>query len=75
MATQGKMNISNWTRPKLAGMLSASMLIGLSAYAADDKKAKDQQEIRNLAHDTLQRLYKAGQGRSGVVDDPVEVSS
>jgi lipid-binding SYLF domain-containing protein len=31
----------------------------LSAHAADDKKANEQKKVRNVAHKTLQLLYKA----------------
>ena len=33
--------------------------LAIVARAADDKKAQEQQEIRKMAQDTLQRLYKA----------------
>ena len=48
-----------WSRASLVGALSVTiMLLVFSAYA-DDEKAKDQKEIGNMAHETLQRLYKA----------------
>ena len=54
------MNISSWIRPSLVAVLAAAtMLLGLFAYAAETNKEKDQKEIRNMAQDTLQRLYKA----------------
>ncbi len=37
------------------------------AHAADDK-AKEQQEVRKMAHDTLQRLYKAKPEVKGAVE-------
>jgi lipid-binding SYLF domain-containing protein len=33
--------------------------LALAAHAADNKKEKEQKEIRNMAQDTLHRLYKA----------------
>ncbi len=36
--------------------------LAIVANAADDKKAKEQQEVRKMAQDTLQRLYKAEAG-------------
>lgn len=31
----------------------------MTAHAADDKKAKEQEEVRNVAQEALQQLYKA----------------
>ena len=42
--------------------------LAIVAHAADDKKAKEQQEIRKMAHDTLQRLYKAEPKAKGAVE-------
>jgi lipid-binding SYLF domain-containing protein len=33
--------------------------LAVAAHAADDKKVKEQKEVRKMAQDTLQRLYKA----------------
>jgi len=53
------MNISSWIRSSLVAVLAAAiMLLGLLAYA-DTKKEKSQNEIRKMAQDTLQTLYKA----------------
>jgi hypothetical protein len=42
-------------------VLAAAMAcaLALTARAAESDKEKQQKEIRNMAHDTLQRLYKA----------------
>ena len=37
--------------------LTLACSVAIVAHAADDK-AKEQQEVRKMAHDTLQRLYK-----------------
>jgi lipid-binding SYLF domain-containing protein len=39
--------------------LTLACALAIVAHAADDKKAQEQQEIRKMAQDTLQRLYKA----------------
>ena len=39
--------------------LTLAFSLTIVAHAADDKKAKEQQEIRKMAQNTLQRLYKA----------------
>lgn len=53
------MKNSTWIRSSLVGALSVGLMLLVVSTYADDKKAKDQQEIRNMAQDTLQRLYKA----------------
>ena len=40
-------------------LLTLACAMAIVARAADDKKAQEQQEIRKMAQDTLQRLYKA----------------
>ncbi len=39
--------------------LTLACSLAIVAHAADDKKAEEQKEIRKMAQDTLQRLYKA----------------
>ncbi len=46
-------------------MLACSLAI--VAHAADDKKAEEQKEVRKMAHDTLQRLFKAEPKAQGAV--------
>jgi len=41
----------------------------VTAHAADTKKEKSQKEIRDMAHDTLQRLYKADPRTKAAVKD------
>ncbi len=54
------MKISSWIRSSLAAVLVAAIvLLGLLAHAADNDKAKQQKQIRSMAQETLQRLYKA----------------
>jgi hypothetical protein len=48
--------------------LAAACTLVATAYAADDNKEKEQTEIRTMAHDTLQRLYKADPEAKGAVD-------
>jgi lipid-binding SYLF domain-containing protein len=45
------------TRTILVALVCA--LAVAAAQAGDDKKVKEQKEVRKMAHDTLQRLYKA----------------
>lgn len=47
------------TRSK--NLIAAALVCALAvpAHAAEDKKVKEQNEVRKMAHDTLQRLYKA----------------
>jgi lipid-binding SYLF domain-containing protein len=40
----------------------------LTAHAADDKKAKEQKEIRKVAQKSLQQLYKAEPAAKGAVE-------
>ncbi len=40
-------------------LLTLTCSLAIGAQAADDKKAEEQQAIRKMAQDTLQRLYKA----------------
>jgi lipid-binding SYLF domain-containing protein len=49
--------------------LAAAMVcaLALTAHAAESDKEKQQKEIRNMAHDTLQQLYKAEPKTKGVV--------
>jgi lipid-binding SYLF domain-containing protein len=50
-------------------VLAAAMAcsLALAAYAAESDKGKQQKEIRNMAHDTLQQLYKAEPKTKGAV--------
>jgi lipid-binding SYLF domain-containing protein len=41
--------------------------LAIAAQAADDKKAEEQQAVRKMAQDTLQRLYKAEPKAKGAV--------
>ena len=41
----------------------------LSAHAADDKKAKEQKEVRKVAQKTLQQLYKADPKAKAAVEN------
>ncbi len=47
--------------------LTLACSLAIVAHAADDKKAEEQQEIRKMAQDTLQRLYKAEPKAKGAV--------
>ena len=49
-------------------VLALACSLAIVAHAADDKKAKEQQEVRKMAHDTLQRLYKAEPEAKGAVE-------
>ncbi len=42
--------------------------LAIVAHAADDKKAEEQTQVRKMAHDTLQRLYKAEPKAKGAVE-------
>ena len=48
--------------------LTLACSLAIVAHAADDDKAKEQQEIRKMAQDTLQRLYKAEPKAKGAVE-------
>ena len=48
--------------------LALACSLAIVAHAADDKKAKEQQEVRKMAQDTLQRLYKAKPEVKGAVE-------
>ena len=48
-------------------VLALTCPLAIVAHAADDK-AKEQQEVRKMAHDTLQRLYKAKPEVKGAVE-------
>jgi len=48
--------------------LTLACSLAIAAHAADDKKAEEQKEIRKMAQDTLQRLYKAKPGVKGAVE-------
>jgi len=55
------------------GFIAAALIcaFALSARAADDKpedKAKEQEEVRKLAQQTLQRLYKAQPAAQSAVE-------
>ena len=47
--------------------LTLACSLAIVAHAADDKKAKEQQEVRKMAQGTLQRLYKAEPKAQGAV--------
>ena len=48
-------------KTEMQSLLAAALVcvLAVTAYAADPKIEKKQQDIRNMAHDTLQRLYEA----------------
>ena len=48
--------------------LTLACSLAIVAHAADDKKAEEQQEVRKMAQDTLQRLYKAEPKAKGAVE-------
>jgi lipid-binding SYLF domain-containing protein len=47
--------------------LTLACALAIVAHAADDKKAEEQQAVRKMAQDTLQRLYKAEPKAKGAV--------
>ena len=47
--------------------LTLACSLAIMANAADDKKAEEQQAVRKMAQDTLQRLYKAEPKAKGAV--------
>lgn len=47
--------------------LTLACSLAIVAHAADDNKAEEQKEIRKMAQDTLQRLYKAKPEVKGAV--------
>ena len=47
--------------------LTLACSLAIVAHAADDKKAEEQKEVRKMAQDTLQRLYKAEPKAKGAV--------
>ncbi len=48
--------------------LTLACSLAIVANAADDKKAEEQQAVRKMAQDTLQRLYKAEPKAKGAVE-------
>ncbi len=58
---------ANRTRILKIFFLTLACSLTIVAHAADDKKAEEQQEIRKMAQDTLQRLYKAKPEAKGAV--------
>jgi len=48
--------------------LALACALAIVAQAADDKKAEEQKEVRKMAQDTLQRLYKAEPKAKGAVE-------
>jgi lipid-binding SYLF domain-containing protein len=48
--------------------LAAACTLVATAFAADDNKEKERTEIRTMAQDTLQRLYKADPAAKAAVD-------
>jgi len=48
--------------------LTLACSLAIVANAADDKKAEEQKEVREMAQDTLQRLYKAEPKAKGAVE-------
>ena len=48
--------------------LALACSLAIVAHAADDKKAEEQKEVRKMAQDTLQRLYKAEPKAKGAVE-------
>lgn len=53
------MQRSTATTRVISALAALALALVLTAHAVDNKKEKEQQEIRNMAQDTLQRLYKA----------------
>ena len=49
-------------------VLTLACSLAIVAHAADDKKAEEQKQVRKMAHDTLQRLYKAEPKAKGAVE-------
>ena len=49
-------------------VLTLACSLAIMAHAADDKKADEQKEVRKMAQDTLQRLYKAEPKAKGAVE-------
>jgi lipid-binding SYLF domain-containing protein len=58
---QGDMMMKTTRRHNLHFLIAVALVCALTvaAHAADGKKEKEQQEVRAMAQDTLQRLYKA----------------
>ena len=48
--------------------LALACSLAIVAHAADDKKAEEQTQVRKMAQDTLQRLYKAEPKAKGAVE-------
>jgi lipid-binding SYLF domain-containing protein len=53
-----KITFTAFTRSKVI-IVALVCAYALTGHAADDKKVKEQKEVRNVAHKTLQQLYKA----------------
>jgi lipid-binding SYLF domain-containing protein len=64
-----KPTITEFLTPK--AIVAFVCLLALCAYAADDKKAKEQEEVRNVAQKTLQQLYKAQPAAKAAVENAV----
>jgi lipid-binding SYLF domain-containing protein len=54
-----KITTRKWIAGSTIMLLALAGVLALTARGADDKKEKQQNEIRKMAQDTLQRLYKA----------------
>jgi lipid-binding SYLF domain-containing protein len=57
------------TRTPILIAIALICALAVTAGAADTKKEKSQKEIRDMAHDTLQRLYKADPRTKAAVKD------
>ena len=55
--------------------LTLACSLAIVAHAADDKKAEEQKEVRKMAQDTLQRLYKAEPKAQGAVQGGMQCSA
>src|SRR5258705_2322851 len=58
---RGDMMMKTTRRVNLHSLIAVALVCALTvaAHAADDKKEKEQKDVRAMAQDTLQRLYKA----------------
>jgi len=58
---RGDLMMKTTRRHNLHSLIAVALICALTvaAHAADNKKEKEQKEVRAMAQDTLQRLYKA----------------
>jgi lipid-binding SYLF domain-containing protein len=62
-----KPQLKNFLTPN--AVVALVCLCALCVYAADDKKAEEQQEVRNAVQKTLQQLYKAQPAAKAAVEN------